>query len=583
MKQLALMLLVLLPVVAGAAQQDWLERSNRNAQLLLDVNAKYSPEFATSLGIEGHDAEVMDLKSGNVERQAQDLEAAAVKLEALRAAETDNRVKQDLDILIKAARDQRQTLLLNHKYLLPFFDLTQGIYRGFQDLLDSRVSKERQKKAVARLHRYVGAERGYEAVTALARARYEERASDATLIGPWVVEAQQYLDNQGRYLDGIEKLLKESGLKGWQTDLRTLRKQVDEYGAWIRSTVLPRARKTSQLPAEIYADNLKAFGVQMDPHELMDRALANYVQTRDEMETVARTVAAQRHWTIKDYRDVVRMLKKERIPNDRLLDLYTTRLGQIEEIVRREQIVALPQRKAVIRLATEAESAATPAPHIDPPRLVGNTGEPAEFVLPVANPNASGDMDDFSYDAIAWTLTAHEARPGHELQFAAMLERGVSTARVVYAFNSANVEGWALYAEAVMKKYLPPEGQFGSLQMRMMREARAFLDPMLNLGLIEPDAAKRFLMEEVMLSEPMAKQEVDRYTFSAPGQATAYYYGYSKLDALRTKVELLLKNQFSERPYHDFLIGQGLLPFDLLEKAVFEEFVPSQRGQKAEN
>jgi len=583
MKQLALMLLVLLPVVAGAAQQDWLERSNRNAQLLLDVNAKYSPEFATSLGIEGHDAEVMDLKSGNVERQAQDLEAAAVKLEALRGAETDNRVKQDLDILIKAARDQRQSLLLNHKYLLPFFDLTQGIYRGFQDLLDSRVSKERQKKAVARLHRYVGAERGYEAVTALARARYEERASDATLIGPWVVEAQQYLDNQGRYLDGIEKLLKQSGLKGWQTDLRTLRKQVDEYGAWIRSTVLPRARKTSQLPAEIYADNLKAFGVQMDPHELMDRALANYVQTRDEMETVARTVAAQRHWTIKDYRDVVRMLKKERIPNDRLLDLYTTRLGQIEEIVRREQIVALPQRKAVIRLATEAESAATPAPHIDPPRLVGNTGEPAEFVLPVANPNASGDMDDFNYDAIAWTLTAHEARPGHELQFAAMLERGVSTARVVYAFNSANVEGWALYAEAVMKKYLPPEGQFGALQMRMMREARAFLDPMLNLGLIEPDAAKRFLMEEVMLSEPMAKQEVDRYTFSAPGQATAYYYGYSKLDALRTKAELLLKNQFSERPYHDFLIGQGLLPFDLLEKAVFEEFVPSQRGQKAEN
>jgi len=583
MQRLALLLLVLLPMMAGAAQQDWLERSNRNAQLLLDVNAKYSPEFATSLGIEGHDAEVMDLKSGNVERQAQDLEAAAVKLEALRAAETDNRIKQDLDILIKAARDQRQTLLLNRKYLLPFFDLTQGIYRGFQDLLDSRVSKERQKNAVARLHRYVGAERGYEPVTTLARARYEERASDAALIGPWVVEAQQYLDNQGRYLDGIEKLLKGSGLKGWQTDLRTLRKQVDEYGAWVRSTVLPRARKTSQLPAEIYADNLKAFGVQMDPHELMDRALANYVQTRDEMETVAHTVAAQRNWTIKDYRDVVRMLKKERIPNDRLLDLYTTRLGQIEEIVRREQIVTLPTRKAVIRLATEAESAATPAPHIDPPRLVGNTGEPAEFVLPVSNPNASGEMDDFNYDAIAWTLTAHEARPGHELQFAAMLERGVSTARVVYAFNSANVEGWALYAEAVMKKYLPPEGQLGALQMRMMREARAFLDPMLNLGLIEPDAAKRFLMEEVMLSEPMAKQEVDRYTFGAPGQATAYYYGYSKLDALRVKVELVLKNQFSERPYHDFLIGQGLLPFDLLEKAVFEEFMPSQRGQKTEN
>ncbi len=91
-------------------------------------------------------------------------------------------------------------------------------------------------------------------------------------------------------------------------------------------------------------------------------------------------------------------------------------------------------------------------------------------------------MDDFDNDAISWTITAHECRPGHELQFAGMLERGVSTARAVYAFNSANVEGWALYAEAVMKQYLPLEGQIGSLQMRMLRAARAFLDPMLNLG-----------------------------------------------------------------------------------------------------
>ncbi len=35
--------------------------------------------------------------------------------------------------------------------------------------------------------------------------------------------------------------------------------------------------------------------------------------------------------------------------------------------------------------------------------------------------------------------------------------------------------------------------------------------------------------------------------------------------------------QLQQLPYHDFIIGQGLLPFDLLEKAVMEEFVPSQR------
>src|SRR5690606_20777750 len=153
----------------------------------------------------------------------------------------------------------------------------------------------------------------------------------------------------------------------------------------------------------------------------------------------------------------------------KLLSVYGERLKQLEDIVRRERIVTLPERDAVIRLASEAESAASPAPHIDPPRLIGNTGEAAEFVLPLANPNAKPgeEMDDFSYDAMAWTLTAHEARPGHELQFARMLERGVSTARVLFAFNSANVEGWALYAEAVMKEHLPVEGRVSALLTRM--------------------------------------------------------------------------------------------------------------------
>lgn len=553
----------------------WVQESNRHAQVLLDVMAKYVPENAASFGVEGHDNEVIDLKPRYSERQQADLQAAQAKLEATRAAVTDPLVRQDLDILIKASRDQQQTLRLTRELMLPFFDLGQFVFQGFQDLLDERIDKQRQKAVLVRLRRYVGTEKGYEPVTVLARARFEERLGEKELTGPWVVELQQYLDNQARYLDGIQELLQASGLKGWQRDLKTLRKQFSEYETWVRATVLPRARKTNQLPPALYADNLKNFGVAMGPQEVMERALADYVQTRDEMELTAAELAKQRNWSGSDYRDVIRALKKERIPEDKLLPLYKSRLQEIEAIVQREHIVTLPDRDAVIRLASEAESAASPAPHIDPPRLIGNTGEAAEFVLPLKNPNAKAgvEMDDFSYDAIAWTLTAHEARPGHELQFARMMERGVSTARVVFAFNSANVEGWALYAEAVMKKYLPVEGRIGSLQMRMMREARAFLDPMLNLGMIEPDAAQRFLMEEVLLSEPMAKQEVDRYTFQAPGQATSYYYGYSRLNALRTRVELALPGRFDQLAFHDFIVNQGLLPFELLEQAVIAEFV----------
>ncbi|MDH3895076.1 MAG: DUF885 domain-containing protein, partial [Chromatiales bacterium] len=202
------------------------------------------------------------------------------------------------------------------------------------------------------------------------------------------------------------------------------------------------------------------------------------------------------------------------------------------------------------------------------------------FVLPKLGKNADGSwqQSDDNFEAGTWTLTAHEARPGHELQYSAMIEEGVSIARAVFSFNSANVEGWALYAEAIAKPYLPLDAQMISLQYRLARAARMFLDPMLNLGLITPEDARRVLLEDVVLGETWAQNEVERYTYRMPGQATAYYYGYTKLQALRTQTELMLKDDFDALAFHDFILAQGLLPPELLREAVTTEFVPSQRN-----
>ncbi len=127
-----------------------------------------------------------------------------------------------------------------------------------------------------------------------------------------------------------------------------------------------------------------------------------------------------------------------------------------------------------------------------------------------------------------------------------------------------------------MKEYLPLEGQLFTLQARMMRAARAFLDPMLNLGLIETGQALSFIMNDVVISEPMARSEIDRYTFRAPGQATSYYYGYMNMMRLRTEVQLILRDRFDQLRFHDFVLAQGLLPPEILRQAVLEEFVPTQ-------
>ena len=169
-----------------------------------------------------------------------------------------------------------------------------------------------------------------------------------------------------------------------------------------------------------------------------------------------------------------------------------------------------------------------------PPPLLNNTGQQGEFVLPLNMPAAAGSakeekVDDYTFDAGSWTLIAHEARPGHELQFDSMLEHGVSIARSRYAFNSTNVEGWGLYAEYITKPYMPLEGQLISLQFRLLRAIRAFSDPELQAGKMQPADVMKTLTVDGCFSVPFANQEVERYTFRMPGQANSYFYGYTKL------------------------------------------------------
>jgi hypothetical protein len=567
------------PAAENWSEQSWVDESNANTMMVMEAQAKFAPEAFASLGIEKYDDGIFDLEAGLYERsQASTQELIAQMREKLKTTENP-KVIQDIEILIKSLQDLYETNELDHRYMLPYYNLSQTLYSGFQGLLDPRVDSERYPAALSRLEKYTGQSEGQTPLTELARARTRERFAVPGLAGPYKGELEKDLDNVKRYSTGIEELFADSGLEGWEENLAILQAQLDDYAAWLQEEMMPHTRPGHRLPEAIYADNLKNFGVDMDPHELIRAAQLGFGEMRNEMQTISRLIAKERGFPSADYRDVIRELKKEQIPEDMLMPFYRERLKAIEEIIADNNIISLPERDAVIRMATEAESSSIPAPFLNPPQLIGNTGQPAEFVLVNTNPTAKeGDakMDDWGHQGMTWSLTVHEARPGHELQFASMIETGVSQARVIYAFNSANVEGWALYAEAVMKEHLPLDGQLFTLQARLMRATRAFLDPMLNLGLIEPEQALSFIMNEVVISEPMARSEIDRYTFRAPGQATSYYYGYMNMMRLRTEVQLILRDSFDQRKFHDFVLAQGLLPPEILRQAVLAHFVPME-------
>lgn len=561
----------------------WVERSNQYAQILLDAQAPFGPEDMSFMGIPGYDLLITDLQPGFPARFRAASARARDQLKAQRAHEQDPNVRQDLDITIRAADEAIGSSQLNEQLSLPWRDAPQIIFNGLRTLLSEQATPERRALAVQRLQRYVGQDGATPPFTELAKARYAERATDRALLRPSKAEVEQALGNIDTYITGIRALFVRYPQPGAEASLALMEAQLKDYAQWVRTTVLPDARVDTRLPPALYANQLRQIGIDIDPQLLVQRAQVEFMETRAAMQQLAPRVVEEHGLQVSDPHDhvaVVRALKTNAIPNEQLVARYQQAVEAIEPIIRAQRIVDLPRRPMIIRLGTPAESAVVQAPHLLPAPLVGNTGQQGQFVLPVALATADGNTlhyDDFNFDAARWTMSAHEGRPGHELQFTAMIERGVSLARTLFAFNSVNIEGWALYTEAEMVPYEPLDGQFIALQFRLMRAARAMLDPMINLGQIDRAAAARILRDDVGLSEAMTRQELDRYTFNAPGQAGAYFYGYSRILELRMETEIALGSRFDRLAFNNFLIDQGLLPPDLLAKAVREQFVPAQR------
>lgn len=561
-------------------RQGWVAESNRYTQMLLDVQIKHSPEYASSQGLADYDAEIgrPTLADELAERAERDAVIAKIKAEV--PQERDRDVAGDLQILIHAIDLDDRELDFNIRSQVPFINASENVFQGLRVLLDDQVAAERRIAALERLKKYAGIEPGYKPLTELLKERVLEQMAKPEMNYPSRTEIETQLGRNSNYLDGIPELFSKYHLTGWEDPFAKLKVQLLDYDAWVRATLLPRARSDFRLPPEQYRINLERAGVDIPPEKIVVMAHAAFGQYQEQMQSTAARIAKRRRLPSSDYRDVIAALKKQQIVGDAILPFYRRRLADIEAIIVQRRIVTLPQRHALIRLATAAETAQVPAPHMKAPPFLSNTGQRGEFVLPLNLPSATGSaaekFDDFTFDAVAWTLTAHEARPGHELQFDSMLEHGVSLARALYAFNSTNAEGWGLYSEYLIEPYMPLEGQLMSLDLRLLRAARAFLDPELQTGKLRPEDAYRILEKDVVLSHAFATEEVERYTFDSPGQANSYFYGYTRLLELRRAAERSLRGKFDQKRYHDFILSRGLLPPDLMEKAVEEIFVPQQ-------
>jgi len=168
------------------------------------------------------------------------------------------------------------------------------------------------------------------------------------------------------------------------------------------------------------------------------------------------------------------------------------------------------------------------------------------------------------------TTAVHEAYPGHHWHLV-MAHANPSKLRQVFS-TSYFSEGWALYAERVMREqgfFADPKHQLYQYEATIFRAARIIVDTSLHLGEMTFDEAVRYMVEKGNLTEPNARAEVGRYC-SWPTQASSYLTGMLEIVDVRTR--WLTKNGKSGvtalREFHDKLTGSGAMPTSLAERAL---------------
>ena len=184
-----------------------------------------------------------------------------------------------------------------------------------------------------------------------------------------------------------------------------------------------------------------------------------------------------------------------------------------------------------------------------------------------------------------WSITTHEAYPGHHWHFAWIAAQAAAgRARPVRSLFGSTyfVEGWGLYAEDLMREqgfFRTPQQELAQRDFRLFRAARMVVDTSLHLGEMSVEEATEFMSTKASLTAETARAEVLRYC-AWPTQAASYLTGALEIDRMRRR--WAAEGRGSLRDFHDAAAGSGRLPVSLVERTLFGDGVDPAQPQVAD-
>jgi uncharacterized protein (DUF885 family) len=541
---------------------------------LLDTDFAASPVAASGFGLTDYDGRLDDLTANAFQRRDADAERFLGRLERIGDVapdgdllSVDDRIDRDLAIAVTRGRTilapfqawKRDPVVYSGPVTGGLFTLFLHRLRPEADLVDAAVSR------LGQVDRAVDA--GIANLDAeLAHPLIVERGLNAARGATRYVRDLVWLDVAD---ERRRARLREAG--------EAAAAHLDRWVAHLEGFV-QAAHGSWQLGEDGYSRILQEREVLADDARgLRARGQAELDRLDAEMSALAREATGNA-----DYVEVLRADVERHPPTEQaMLETYAEWTAKARAFLAETGLVTLPPGEScdVVPSPVFQRPILGVASYVAPPAFSDRWK--GHFFVPFAPDGASeaevqSRLSNNSYGSIP-TTSVHEAYPGHHWHLV-MRKANAADVRRVYSTPYFS-EGWALYAERVMRErgfFEDPIHELHHLNATLFRAARIIVDTSLHLGEMSVDEAVAFMMDRAAMAEPVAKAEVGRYCWW-PTQASSYLTGCLEILAIRDRylaargyatvaprdvpVEVL-------RDFHDAIASSGALPLGLAERAV---------------
>jgi uncharacterized protein (DUF885 family) len=316
---------------------------------------------------------------------------------------------------------------------------------------------------------------------------------------------------------------------------------------------------------ENFVYRLKNFYLlDQSPEEIKATAEKVLQDTKKEMEEIAKKVDPNKQWW-----EILEEAKKKHFSTEEVLPAYRKVSERARQWVIEKKLVSIPEEHLEVLETPSYMRYLVPYAAYYRPAPFEKEQRGYYFVTPVdetlTEEQKEARLGELFIDIE--NTTAHEAYPGHHLQF--ILQNRLSKIRRL-ADTPLLSEGWGLYCERLGEEYGFYSGPVDRLQAYrwlLVRAVRVILDIGLHCEGMDFEAAVQLMVNQTGIVRSAAEGEVRRYTQN-PTQPLSYLVGMLMIQDLREQFRKSQGPRFQINSFHDKLLSYGAIPIELVRDSL---------------